>query len=111
MVCFDAVAGQGEGGLEARHMMRADDMMLADTNALARYYLRNVMLGGQNTILGSGPMWIYVVRRFQRILSNLAVTTLQQEDAQTKRAGVTACLNRRYWGHSSETLNGIAIGS
>jgi hypothetical protein len=105
------VPAKESGELEARHMMRADDMMFTNTNALALYNWRNTIVGGQNTLLGSTLKWVYVTGRFQRILSNLAVTASQQEDAQTKRAGVTACLNRRYWSHSSETLNGIPIGS
>jgi Second Messenger Oligonucleotide or Dinucleotide Synthetase domain len=57
------------------------------------------------------PLWRHVTGRFQRLLSNLCVTDLQQADAETKRAGVTACLSRRYWRDSSATLNGIPIGS
>jgi Second Messenger Oligonucleotide or Dinucleotide Synthetase domain len=40
-----------------------------------------------------------------------AITPTQREDAETKRAGVGACLNRSYWCTSSGTANSILIGS
>jgi Second Messenger Oligonucleotide or Dinucleotide Synthetase domain len=55
--------------------------------------------------------WKYVRRRFSRFLDNLTITPGQREDAQTKQAGIRACLNRHYWGISSETLNALLIGS
>lgn len=75
-------------------------------------------LGGM-TNLGMPPLpkypyvsqWAYVRRRFTRLLGNLAVTSTQRDDAATKRAGVCACLNRSYFGTSSETANCVVIGS
>ncbi len=55
--------------------------------------------------------WIYVRRRFQVLLENLKITAEQAEDGEAKHKGVTACLNRAYWNHSSETENRILIGS
>jgi hypothetical protein len=56
-------------------------------------------------------MWIYVRARFNRLLANLTITAAQSEDGETKEAGVRACLNRHYWGLSSETNNSLLIGS
>jgi hypothetical protein len=57
------------------------------------------------------PAWWFVRRRFGLLLDELKITQAQREDGETKRAGVTACLNRAYYGHSSDTANGILIGS
>lgn len=59
----------------------------------------------------TAPMWIYVRRRFSQLLANLTITDRQCEDGQTKQAGIRACLNRHYWGTSSETANSFLIGS
>jgi hypothetical protein len=72
-----------------------------------------------STLLGSAPAasqvqpskWYYVTRRFSRLLENLQITVEQAEDGNTKQAGVRACLNRNYWGSSSETANSLLIGS
>ena len=56
-------------------------------------------------------MWAYVTRRFHQLLANLTITIAQAEDGETKHAGVRACLNRHYWGSSSETNNSMLIGS
>lgn len=71
------------------------------------------------TLLSSAPVpaavrpwqWYYVESRFTRLLDNLAITDAQLQDGTTKQAGVRACLNRAYWGHSSETANSLLIGS
>jgi hypothetical protein len=55
--------------------------------------------------------WQYVRRRFSLFLRNLILPPAQREDGQTKQAGVRACLNRHYWGTSSETANSLLIGS
>lgn len=55
--------------------------------------------------------WYYVEQRFARLLENVQITTAQAEDGQTKHAGVRACLNRHYWGMTSETANSLLIGS
>lgn len=55
--------------------------------------------------------WIYVRARFRAFVNNLAITATQLEDGNTKQSGVRACLNRHYYGNSSETANSILIGS
>lgn len=57
------------------------------------------------------PKWIAVRQRFDLFHRNLSLTTLQQQDAHTKRASVIGCLNRRYYGTSSTTDNSFMIGS
>jgi len=57
------------------------------------------------------PKWIAVRERFEQLHRNLSLTALQQQDAQSKFAGVVGCLNRRYYGTSSATDNAFAIGS
>jgi hypothetical protein len=56
-------------------------------------------------------MWVYVERRFSQLLAKATITPAQREDGETKQAGVRACLNRHYWGTSSETANSLLIGS
>ncbi|WP_083742102.1 SMODS domain-containing nucleotidyltransferase [Bradyrhizobium mercantei] len=56
-------------------------------------------------------LWFYVVRRFQRILNNIAITTAQREDGEKKHAGVRSALNRHYWNVASDTANSLLIGS
>jgi hypothetical protein len=56
-------------------------------------------------------MWQFVRRRFNRIMDNLAITKDQSDDGDTKQAGVRSCLNRYYWGASSETDNSLLVGS
>lgn len=55
--------------------------------------------------------WIYVRRRFQTLLSNLAHTGAQAAEGATKHAGVRACLNRHYYGYSSDDANSMLVGS
>lgn len=55
--------------------------------------------------------WQYVRWRFKAFIDNLAITQAQREDGETKQAGVRACLNRHYYGYSSETANSLLIGS
>lgn len=55
--------------------------------------------------------WYYVTPRFSRFLSNLAVSDKHREAGLKKFNNVVASLNRRYYDHSSETENGIVIGS
>lgn len=61
--------------------------------------------------LPPAPKWIAVRQRFEQFHRNLALTSLQQQDAHTKRTGVVSCLNRRYYGTSSATDNSFVIGS
>lgn len=65
-------------------------------------------------LLGSNqpiPGWAYVRRRFNSFLGNMQLTPTQMSDNRTQQGGVITCLNRHYYGHSSETLNGTLIGS
>jgi hypothetical protein len=55
--------------------------------------------------------WQHVRGRFKTFINNLAITTAQREDGETKQAGVRACLNRHYYNVSSETANSILMGS
>lgn len=57
------------------------------------------------------PQWIHVTRRFTQFLDNLAITEAQRIDGETKYAGISACLNRWYYGHGSETANSLLMGS
>lgn len=55
--------------------------------------------------------WSYVEARFGGLLTNLALTEKQVEDGTKAQGGVCECLNRAYWGYSSETANSLVIGS
>lgn len=57
------------------------------------------------------PKWIAVRQRFEQFHRNLSLTLLQQQDANTKYAGVVGCLNRRYYGTASTTDNSFVVGS
>lgn len=53
--------------------------------------------------------WYYVTPRFTSFLSNLAVSEKHRAEGLKKFNNVVASLNRRYYDHNSETLNGIVI--
>lgn len=55
--------------------------------------------------------WHYVRSRFSTFLANITVTPQQHRDGYSQQAGVRSCLNRNYWGYSSETANSHLIGS
>lgn len=55
--------------------------------------------------------WYHVTPRFKQFLSNLTVSEKHREAGLKKFNNVVSCLNRRYYDHSSETLNAIVIGS
>lgn len=55
--------------------------------------------------------WVFVRQRFQTLLSNLSLTVTQVDDGETKYEGVVDCLNRGYWGVSSEAAHRILVGS
>lgn len=55
--------------------------------------------------------WIYVTRRFERFVDNLAITSNQMIDGETKHHGVRNCLNLHYHQVDSETANSILTGS
>ena len=56
-------------------------------------------------------MWIAVTNRFATFNANLQLTPDQEVDGETKHKGVRACLNRSYYGVTSETDNSFLIGS
>lgn len=55
--------------------------------------------------------WVAVRQRFEQFHRNLSLTALQQEDGLTKRNGVVSCLNRHYYGTTSNTDYSFMIGS
>lgn len=55
--------------------------------------------------------WIAVTQRFEEFHKNLSLTPSQLLDGQTKRGGVTGCLNRHYYGLTSGSDNSFLIGS
>ena len=58
-----------------------------------------------------GLQWVAVRQRFTQFHSNLTLTPLQFFDGMTKRNGVANCLNRRYYGSTSDTDDSFFIGS
>lgn len=70
-----------------------------------------VSLLGSVPVSSTVPHWIFVTRRFTQFIANLAITDNQLRDGTTKQAGVRDCLNRYFWGYSSETDNSLLIGS
>lgn len=58
-----------------------------------------------------GLPWIAVRQRFQQFHNDLSLTPRQFADGLTKRNGVVNCLNRRYYGSTSDTDNSFLIGS
>jgi hypothetical protein len=58
-----------------------------------------------------GLQWIAVRQRFTQFDNNLSLTPKQFLDGMTKRNGVVNCLNRRYYGSTSETDNSFLVGS
>jgi hypothetical protein len=56
-------------------------------------------------------MWIAVTKRFDLFEQNIRLTADQATDGQTKQNGVVSCLNAHYYGSSSETEHGLAVGS
>ena len=58
-----------------------------------------------------GLQWIAVRQRFTQFHSNLSLTPTQFQDGMTKRNGVVNCLNRRYYGSTSDTDNSFLVGS
>lgn len=57
------------------------------------------------------PMWIAVRQRFTQFHADLTLMPLQFLDGVTKRHGVVNCLNRSYYGSTSDTDNSFLIGS
>jgi hypothetical protein len=57
------------------------------------------------------PQWIFVRKRFGALIENIGMLEGRISNGNTKQAGVRACLNREYWGHSSDTANSYLVGS
>ena len=72
-------------------------------------------ISGLSSLASVAPLpthqWFYLVRRFSQLLENLSLLPSTLTDGAKKQASVTACLNRYYWGHASETMNSDAVGS
>ncbi|MBK9160389.1 MAG: nucleotidyltransferase [Nitrosomonadales bacterium] len=69
-------------------------------------------LGLLNPLAVSAALpWVAVSQRFEQFHSNLGLTPTQQLDGYTKYAGVVSCLNRAYYGTSSESDNSFFVGS
>jgi hypothetical protein len=62
-------------------------------------------------LLSHTPTWLFVRRRFERLLGSLQLLPDQLRDGETKYRGVVACLNRGYWGVSDETAHCLLAGS
>jgi len=58
-----------------------------------------------------GLRWIAVRQRFTQFHNNLSLTPNQFVDGLTKRNGVVNCLNRQYWGSTSEMDHSFFVGS
>jgi hypothetical protein len=73
----------------------------------------NSLLSGLAAVPTVAPatQWIYLRRRFGALLNDMRITDWQRQDAETKQAGIRACLNRHYWNVSSEFTNSMLIGS
>lgn len=56
------------------------------------------------------PRWAYVTRRFEQFITNLCLTQAQLDDGFTKISGIVKCLNKHYWGASTEN-NYVLAGS
>jgi hypothetical protein len=52
-----------------------------------------------------------VSQRFEAFISNLKLTAPQRSDGETKFKSVTTCLNRHYYGSSSDADHSLLIGS
>jgi SMODS domain-containing protein len=52
-----------------------------------------------------------VSQRFDKFLSNIAITYAQAENGLAKHTGVRRCLNRHYYGSTSGEANSMLIGS
>jgi len=59
----------------------------------------------------TGKKHMTVGERFQKFLANLMLTTDQRSDGRIKHSGVRACLNRHYYGITSDSANSLLVGS
>ncbi len=69
------------------------------------------IIGHNSGAAQPGYMWAYLVRRFERLVENLAITGPQLQDGTRAQAGVRRTLNQHYWGVDSETANSRLTGS
>lgn len=58
-----------------------------------------------------GLQWIAVSERFRQFHGNLSLTPRQSLDGMTKRNRVVNCLNRHYYGSTSDTDHSFLVGS
>lgn len=85
---------------------------LLGTGALSQPTLGSLLgLGALSQSPPPALNWVHVRGRFKAFINNLAITPAQLDDGNTKQGGVRACLNRHYYGVSSETANSMLIGS
>jgi hypothetical protein len=56
-------------------------------------------------------MWIGVTPRFRRFFAELQLTADQVEDGLTKQLGIRQCLQRAYWGATTDNPPGFLVGS
>ncbi|MDN7177803.1 hypothetical protein M0D69_07170 [Caballeronia sp. SEWSISQ10-4 2] len=93
--------------------------LLSLDSVLTPPYPQNFGLGtsiASLNVLGTLPAyrpinWIAVRQRFEQFHRNLALTQMQWLDGINKRANVVSCLNRAYYGTSSNTDNSFYVGS
>jgi hypothetical protein len=57
------------------------------------------------------PQWIYVTRRFDRLIDTIGIRQDEVDDGTKKLGRLVASLNRCYWGESSETAHSLLLGS
>jgi hypothetical protein len=69
------------------------------------------LIGHNSGVIPPVHMWIYLVRRFARLVENLAITDPQLQDGWRSQAGVRWTLNLNYWGVDSDSANSRLIGS
>jgi hypothetical protein len=94
----------------------ASDLFPAPSTALAAFSaLSTPNVSASSLLFGAPaaptPTWYYVRWRFRAFLANLSITPSQREDGTNQQAGVRACLNRHYYGTTSEAANSFLIGS
>jgi hypothetical protein len=68
-------------------------------------------LAVQNLPFSEPLKWIAVRQRFEQFHRNLFLTSHQYLDGMTKRNAVVGCLNRYYYGTTSDKEHGFLIGS
>jgi hypothetical protein len=97
----------------------AHDLGLGMLSSANQGAVHDLGLGALSSLLGhNNPpqptlpySWYYVTPRFTQLLAKLAVSETHREVGLKKFNNVVGSLNRRYYDHNSETLNGIVIGS